>query len=299
MIDRTEQFVAEFEQFRMPPTAIDRYHQGGRDNLVAKLRPFIEAGQPVPLLMLGYPFKSLNTRDKTLGKRPDLGEELSMKNFARFGEHMKQVHPPGVHLVIASDGHVFSELLGETSSTVEAYAEEVTDMGRGGPVELLGLRDFYPTLPHLARERMMKQWNIGDVELKRRVLVDPNTTALFSGMIRFMEQELAIRSFVSKRQLHLAAKELARKMMLFNEAYSHLVAAEFPQSIRLSMHNTTNDNKWGFQLIPSPRAEHSPWHCALVLEADGTPATMHRRDAEARGAELVYREGRPYYFQLR
>lgn len=86
-------------------------------------------------------------------------------------------------------------------------------------------------------------------------------------------------------------------MMLRNEAYSKLIATEFSDSIRLSMHPSVNNGtKFSFQLIPSPKAWTSPWHCALLLDR-GEMVTIHKKDAEAHGFTLVSKDGRPHHYE--
>lgn len=84
-------------------------------------------------------------------------------------------------------------------------------------------------------------------------------------------------------------------MMLRNEAYSQLIGQEFGDYIRLSMHTTTNVKKFGFQLIPGANAHHSPWHTSVV-DTGSELVTMHKKEAEAAGYRLAYKEGRPYNF---
>lgn len=294
----TAAVLEAFQPFRMPPSKIDQFDQGGREILADQLYPFVTEKKPIDFVMLGYPFKSTNHRDKTIGILPDLAEQISMENFRRFEQAITAVHPPGIRVHLVSDGFIFNDLLEETDNTVDAYAEVAKDMARGAPVELLSLRDFYPgeSLP-AAREKAMTQFGVTDVELEQRILMDPNVNALYRGMIRFMEEELAFKTFESKRQLHLAAKKLARHMMFRNEAFSQLAGSQFSSSIRLSMHPSTNYGKYSFQLIPGPKAWTSPWHCAVLVERDGSIATIHRKDAEAAGHELVHRDGRPFFFQ--
>lgn len=292
-----ERILQVFQAFRMPATQIDEFEKGGRELLLTQLSSFVDRNQPIEFMMLGYPFKSTNHRDKTIGVLPDFAEEVSFQNFRRFATAMEFVHAPGVHINLLSDGYVFNDILEETDRTVEEYGEVSTSMAKGAPVTLMSLRDFYRTPLPEARSKVLEQFGVSETELERRILLDANTNALYRGMIRFMEEELANRTFASKRQHHLAAKALARAMMFRNEAYSQLATTEFPNRIRLSMHPSTNNGKYSFQLIPSPKAWTSPWHCALLIESDGTYATVHRKDAELAGHELVLREGRPYYYQ--
>jgi pyoverdine/dityrosine biosynthesis protein Dit1 len=286
-----------FEKFRMPPSKINEWETGGRDLFSTQLEPFITANKQIEFLMLGYPFKSTNHVHKTLGVLPDLAEEVSMKNFEDFGKQISEVYTPGVKITLLSDGFVFNDILEERDSVVDEYAEVAREMARAAPVQLLSLKDVYGGLDlSTARSKLLDHFGVSEIELESRILTDPNTTMLYRGMIRFMEEELAFKTFPSKRQHHLAAKSLARVMMFRNEAYSQLANSEFSSNIRLSMHPTTNKGKYSFQLIPSPEAWTSPWHCALLTKCNGVVATIHKKDAELAGYELVKINGRDYAY---
>lgn len=114
-------------------------------------------------------------------------------------------------------------------------------------------------------------------------------------MIIFMEEEFAIQEWPSRNQLHKHAKRIAREMMFANEAYSDLIAKEFPDTIRISMHPTTNITKYAFQLIPSPKAFRSPWHCAILINEDGSLETVHKKDVP--NAQVIYKHNRAWALQ--
>lgn len=288
-----------FQGFRMAPTPIDQYEQKGKLLLKEKIFPFLETNRPIDFVMLGYPMKSANDRDKVIGKVPDLAEEISLKNFASFNEQVKQFHAPGVRIHIVNDGYVFNDLLDVCDNVVNEYQERAEYMGRVAPMNWYNLKDFYTSGSlNEKREKLMGQFGISDIELEKRILLDPDVNFLYRGMIHFMEQELAVKEFASRNQLHKAAKKLTRDMMLRNEAYSSLVKNEFSEYIRLSMHPSVNNGaKYSFQLIPSPKAWTSPWHCALLVNKEGEFETIHKKDALAAGHELVYKDGQPYYYK--
>lgn len=287
-----------FEQFRQSPTPIDEYSTVGIFKLIEKLTNQVKSNQPVKFVMLGFPFKSINIRDKVLGVTPDRAEEETIKNFKRFGDLFKEIYPPGVQIQIVSDGFIFNDILNVDDRIVCQYKEESMDMAKEAPMRWLDINDFY-TGDSLAnkREKVMDQFGITNDMLEESILFNPDVNFLYRGMMRFMNEELAIQTFPSNAQRQKEAKRITRIMMLRNEAYSNLVKENFKDSIRLSMHPSVNNGtKYSFQLIPSAKAKHSAWHAALVVKKDGTIATMHRKDAELAGYHLEYKDGRPFYY---
>lgn len=296
----TSQLLDIFEGYRMTPGLNDQYEQTGKAILTSKIEAFVSGGNPIRFSMLGYPFKSSNTRDKVIGNTPDLGERVSLENFGRFSLECQQVYGPGCQFSIISDGYAFADIWGKSDKEVAQYTEIVRDMSKDLPISWFDMFSFYPATlsPQAIRERLMSDFGITSSELERRILFEQDVNYLYRGMIRFMKEEYAIRDFSTNTQRQKAAKISAREMMFRNEAYSALVRRNFADHIRLSMHQSINNGaKYSFQLIPSPRAMHSPWHSALVLHREGPVETMHRKDAEQAGYELVYENGKPSHFQ--
>lgn len=289
--------VSIFEHFRMAPTPLDEFGTVGRFNLVKKMEPFVHSNQPIEFVMLGFPFKSTNERDKVLGKLPDLAELATIQNFDSFNIRIKSVYEPGVKISIVSDGYVFNDILGVQDKTVEEYKEVSMDMAKDSPLKWFDVNDFYSGGGlDTKRDKIISQFGITPEKLEQDILMNPDVNYLYRGMIRFMEEEIATRNFPSRNQLQKEAKKIARAMMFRNEAYSNLVKEEFKNHIRLSMHPSVNNGaKYSFQLIPG-NAKHSAWHSALVETNDGW-VTMHRKDADAAGYKLVYKDNRPFYYK--
>lgn len=295
----TEKIVEVFEGFRMSPTPIDQFEQIGRSVLTEKISSYVNNNIPIDFVMLGYPMKSPNFRDKVIGQLPDMAEQVSVTNFSDFGSKIQSIYAPGININIVSDGQIFADVMRVDDRIVAMYEEVIRDMMKDTPITFYNAKDFYSKKICLrgVRNKILNNFGISSEELSQRILIDPDVKFLYQGMIRFMETDLAIRDYSSNNQLHKEAKKVARDMMFRNEAYSQLVRSEFSDSIRLSMHPSINNgSKFSFQLIPSPKAWTSPWHCALAM-VNGQYETIHRKDAEKNGYELVYKDGRPYYFQ--
>lgn len=288
-----------FEAFRLPPTVIDQYEQVGKQVLYDRVMDFVHRNEPIKFSMLGYPFKSRNTRDKVLGVLPDLGEQKSLDNFGYLNDRVKQVYEPGVKFSIISDGYIFSDVWGIPDASVLAYNEITKDMGKSHPIQFFDAGDFYKqeTTMYAIREKIIGDFGITAEVLEKRILTDLNVNTLYRGMIIFMTEEFAMQDFPSRSQREKFAKIKAREAMFRNEAYSALIQHTFTDHIRLSMHNSTNDGtKYSIQLIHG-KYKYSPWHSCLAVHSDGTLETMHRSEAVGLGYELVNQDGRPYYFQ--
>lgn len=294
----TQNILQIFEGYRMAPTAIDEYESKGKQILADRIEKFTACSAPIGFAMLGLPFKSTNHRDKVLGDLPDLGEELTMANFATFNAAIKDVYQPGIEVLVASDGYVFNDLLNAPDKVVEQYKEITEHFGKSGPVKILDLNDFYTGQDlNSKRDRLMQQFGYTWDKMEQEILFNPDVNFLYKGMLIFMEEELAWKDFPSRNQRAKEAKRLTRQMMLRNEAYNTLVRKELHTHIRLSMHKSVNNGyKYSFKLIPGNNANHSAWHSTIVMQQDGEAVTMHKKDAEAAGYRLVYNGKQPYNY---
>lgn len=293
-----QQILETFEKFRMSPTPNNEYELKGKYILAEKLEKMIGNDAPLSFVMLGFPFKSTNQRDKVIGNVPDLGERLTIDNFTEFDKQIKLVYAPGVEIVIVSDGYVFNDLLHLNDGIVEAYKEISIDMAKNAPIQFYDLNDFYNKRIRLSEKRtkVVEQFGISEAKLDAEILTNPDVNFLYRGMIHFMTEELQAHPFVSHSQLQKAAKKLTREMMFRNEAYSNLVREEFSSYVRLSMHpSMDNGNKYSFKLIPGENTRHSAWHSAILMDKCEY-ITIHKKDAEALGAELQYKDGQPYSY---
>lgn len=299
MQQTVENILSVFQNYRMEPTSVDQYETSGKKILTDRISKFVGVNEPIKFAMLGFPFKSTNKRDKVLGEEPDMAEQVSLENFARFNNDVKQHYSPGIRIGMASDGFVFNELLGVNESVVSRYMDQSQELAHNAdaPVDWFTLKDFYSGSIGSAREKLFANFGTTKEEMELLILTDVDVNILYRGMIRFMEEEIAIKHYDSRNQKHKEAKRLTREMMLANEAYSRLTRHELSDWIRISMHQSVNNGKkFSFKMIPGTDTHHSAWHCVLAVSDNGTYSTLHKKDAIWRGYELMNKDGRPYFF---
>ena len=294
---KVDRIMDIFQSYRMEPTPLDQYDSIGKALLRNRISAAVHTNNPIRFVMLGFPFKSSNKRDKVLGDIPDMAERVTLENFDNFFKDVSSVYSGGVQFNIISDGYVFNDLLKIEDTTVEKYVDMNINMSSTA-IKFYTLKDFYKGyVLNDKRNRLINDFGITAEELQKQTLFNKNINYLYTGMFRFMEEELSINPFPSKNSLTKAAKLLTREMMLRNEAYSNLVSSEFSDMIRLSMHKSINDGqKYSFKLIPGKDTIHSAWHCALLINNDSTYSTIHKREGVEKGYELVYINNEPSHF---
>lgn len=290
-----QEIINQFVKFMMPPTVNDQFAQVGRAKLEAKIRDFVARNAPLEFYMLGFPFKSTNQRDKVLSDMPDMAEYETLANFSRFNKVLSSIYPHGIRINMVTDGYIFNDLLGVSDKVVERYKSISQEMSQDvhAPLSFYDVRDFYTSDIAKSRELVTKDFGISPEKLEQDILFNPDVNYLYRGMMLFMQEELAHKTFPSVHQMKKAAKALARQVMFRSEAYSNLAKHEFGGYIRLSMHPSINVDKYSFQLIEGSR--YSAWHSCLVVCGD-VKRTIHRNEAKE-NYKLIYKGDQPYYYE--
>lgn len=268
-----------------------------------KVRNFVESNEPIHIVLPAFPAKSPNLT-KVVGTLPDVGEELALASLNRLCERIGEIYPPGARVTICSDGRVFNDLVDVADDDVTAYRlaihriiaeHELTHL------DTFDLDDIFPSMTYdEARAHLDASYAEDLVDLQQRIKESPVQHALFNGIHRFLfEDTLAVHPDLSRNKARNVAKEKAYQVVRRSNAWGRLVAIEYENSIRLSIHpQPAHSPKIGVTFSPSTNVWLTPWHGVAVLDDDGF-VLMKRSDAEELGASPKERDGRVTHFESR
>lgn len=260
---------------------------------------FVREDAPIVFTLPGFPCKSPNP-DKTLGHLPDMGERLSLAFLDTLCTQIARIHPPGAHVVICSDGHVFGDLIRVPDDHIDAYADELRALIRESRLNRLSvfdLRDVLGDLPHDTKRTHVHDRYAPTLDaLRAEVRTDAPTLALYRGITRFLVEDTA--DFTGTRSaLQRECRRRAYGVIQRSRAWGALIADHHPRAVRLSIHpQPAGAPKFGIRLLDAPDAWTTPWHSAALREPDGTWTLMPRARAQRLG-RLVHRDGRPSHFE--
>jgi len=135
--------------------------------------------------------------------------------------------------------------------------------------------------------------------IKERIHNFDHHRALFNGIQRFLfEDRLVFETDKSRNQIRNECKELAYRVIQRSDSWGRLLSDCFPTALRLSIHpQSPHSEKIGILLGEANDTWLTPWH-GVALKQRGNFILTHRHDAEALGARVVERDGRPSYFEL-
>lgn len=264
-----------------------------------RIAGFVRENEPVVFTLPGFPCKSPNPA-KVLGHLPDQGERLSLRFLDALCADIERIHPPGAHIVICSDGHVFGDLIRVPDEHIDSYADELRALIRESGhthLSVLDLRDILGDVPPDIRRAHVHDRHAPTLEaLRAEVRTDAPTLALYRGVTRFLVEDSA--GFTGTRSaLQRECRRRAYGVIQRSRAWGELIAGRHPRAVRLSIHpQPVGAPKFGIRLLDAPDAWTTPWHSAALREPDGTWTLMPRARAERLG-RLVRRDGRPSHFE--
>jgi pyoverdine/dityrosine biosynthesis protein Dit1 len=266
------------------------------------VRAFVAAGEPIHLILPAFPAKSPNLRN-VLGTLPDMAEQLALVALQRICDRVRAVYTPGARLTICSDGRVFTDLVRLRDEDITEYQKAVhkliADLG-AADINLFDLDEAFATKDFDELRRLLLQNHASPLEeVRQRIKDDVQKLHAFNGIARFLlEDRVVLEPTRSKNSLRKECSELSYHVVQRSMAWSDLIRSRFPRSVRLSIHaQPSHAEKIGVYLVETRDNWLTPWH-GVAVEAGGRYVLMKRHQAEALGAALAYRDGRPSHFVL-
>jgi pyoverdine/dityrosine biosynthesis protein Dit1 len=263
---------------------------------------FVEHNKPIHFILPAFPAKSPNS-EKVLGILPDMGERVSLNFLQSLCDYIKQIFPYGAHITICSDGRVFNDLVGVTDEAVSAYSDEIHNIiaeDKLSNLNVFSMENVFPMSNFCKmREHLFNEYATPLDLLKREIKINLNDRNLFNGIHRFLVEDfVALEPDKSRNYLKKECKELAYKVIQRSNAWSTLIANQFSNALRLSIHPQQHDSeKIGIHMISTDNSWGTPWHNVAVYDGNQFHL-MKRSRAEQMGASLVYHQNRPSHFTL-
>lgn len=261
-----------------------------RETWGERVAAVVAAGEPLVLVLPGFPAKSPNPR-KVLGRLPDRAEWLALANLEALCAELEGLHPAGVRMVLASDGHVFVGSVGIDDDDCDAYRDAIrAELTRSGATHLqwFDLGDACPAATAEGRRaHLLSAYGEALEALRAR-----GSTPMVDGIHRFLTEDArGVDPSLSKTQARERSRDAAWETVRRSQAWGALVAAAFPDALRLSIHpQPAGSPKIGLHLMPTDDPWLTPWHGCALLTRGGFRLVKRSDHADAR---VVQVDGRP------
>lgn len=303
--------VMQFRRSADPETAcVPAYCEDCLAPHLSKIIAAIEQGEPVTFVLPAFPGKSPNTA-KVFGPLPDMAERCALEFLQYLCDRVKRYYEPGARIILCSDGRVFSDAVGMLDTDITRYQDEVAKM-----IENLGLTSLSTfNLEELyegfsfdeMRVTLMEQYGEPMEMLKASVsrgknadasIEDREANRLYCGITRFLVEDATHPGQTQSRtSIQKECRVRAYAVIQRSKAWGNLVEKHFPSAVRLSIHpQSCGSKKLGIRLI-EPDNWQTPWH-GVAVQVGQRFMLMKRSQAEALGAQLVSRYGRPSHYIL-
>lgn len=310
-----ERVLADVMRFRRIPTSNESCSGIGCKKCalphLSKIIFAVKRNEPITFVLPGFPGKSPNL-SKVLGHLPDYAEHLALRFLGTLCQQIKKYYSPGIHIILCSDGRVFSDVIGMQENHVTAYQVELdrllSDMSLSD-ISTFNMDDFYQSVNFSQmRDELMNRYGNSLAFLKDKIKVGTKNSAnadeqaanrMFCGITRFLfEDAIHPEQTKSRTVIQKESRSNAYEVIRRSNAWSALIADYFPNAVRLSIHpQACGSEKLGIRLIGN-EIWMTPWH-GVAVETKTGPVLLKRSEAEKLGAKLIYDlVGRPSHYKL-
>lgn len=310
-----KKIFAEIMHFRRVPKSKESCRDSDCQKCSAwhlpKILSDVKKNKPVTFVLPAFPGKSPNP-EKVLGPLPDHAEQLALSFLGIFCQRVKKYYPPGIKIILCSDGRVFSDVVGMKDINVTAYQVKLNSLIEElslSDISTFNLDNFYEklTFDQMRDELMRNHGNSLDFT-KQKIRNGSKSSAstdereanrMYRGITRFLfEDSLYSGQTKSRSTIQNESRLKAYEVIRRSNAWSELIAERFPNAVRLSIHpQSCGVKKLGICLIRN-EIWMTPWHGVAVETKQGY-VLLKRSEAEALGAKLIYSsDGLPSHYQL-
>lgn len=306
MENTASKILAEIMNYRRVPKLGDSCGDSNcprcRSVHLPKIEAAIQKHEPVTFVLPAFPGKSPNL-EKVLGPLPDQAEHLSLKFLGELCRRIKCFYLPGIKIILCSDGRVFSDIVGMKEGNVSLYQSELNELLNElgiSDITTFNLEDVYGDQSFSQmRDELMKQFGIPLDVLKHKIQNEDDAHRMYCGITRFLfEDAIFSEQTKSRSAIQKEARLKAYEVIRRSNAWGELIAKQFPEAVRLSIHpQGCGSLKLGIRLI-SNETWMTPWHGVVVETAQGH-ILLKRSEAEKLGAQIVYsHKGEPSHYTL-
>lgn len=255
-------------------------------------------GEKLIFIIPAFPAKSPSPL-KTTGILPDLGEVLALQNLNDMCGEITGAYSPGAEVIICSDGRVFSDVVSVPDEHITAYAKGIDEIIQDFQLKHLKTFSMDELMPEKKgdelRRELLWRFSMTTEEVREKARLNPS---LFNGLHRFMIEDQAGISTLSKNQVTKLMKQKTYELMKRSDAWSALLEEKFQDVLRLSIHPyPLVSEKFGVKLVPSSSSWATPWHNVTLKTKEGFEL-MPKWKATQLGATEKKLGGKYAYFEL-
>ncbi|TRX94235.1 hypothetical protein FHL15_005003 [Xylaria flabelliformis] len=278
-----------------------------------QIQKALERGAPIELVIPAFPFKSSNRAKKVLGPLPDEAERLSLLHLNGLCLAIKDAADSDTYLTIVSDGITYN---GVSDKEVWQYGQQLRKMAEQNNChcirfaricDLVGAEhesDKLDEALYLARvseyRNLLEANTPSGFDILDAIANDSDISKTYKGYKKFLMSERDDRTGRSRSQTERENSGIAKAMIVRGKAFAETVKLKYPDFVRLSIHPSNDTAKVSITMLPQDNEiVMTPWHGAVVREANGRVSMSHAILVPAMTHDVIHVDGRPSYFRER
>ncbi|MDP2193899.1 MAG: L-tyrosine/L-tryptophan isonitrile synthase family protein, partial [Alphaproteobacteria bacterium] len=234
---------------------------------------------PLHFTMVGFPYKSMNTKKKTLTASVDAAERYSLVYLNTMLKKLQAYYDYPVKLTIYMDGAAFSDIAGLSDARISQYEQELKAISSDlHHIKIKTLKDILPNLtPNELRQK------IEQCESSEETFYEASQNAPLQQEIAILKKRMAFEMDCPEGialQKKYSILQISKKILHRSLQFSHLLNTVRPlNSIRLSVHYQKDcTKKIGIKL--SHNSYVTPWHGVLVVDSFNNWRIQHLQDID-------------------
>ena len=260
--------------------------------ILKKISKFIHNKRPIEFVLPSFPGKSPNINssfDGTFGYE----EKYSINVIQKMLNDIKNIYPFGAKIYIIHDGHLFTDLsITRSDEELHRYIAEFRKNINPNIISV-SLLDLTQSKSYSEARNKFKRTYVNSLN-EKELSGDLVQKEILFTKIEF-ESQITNNEFVSKNQLQMKAKEIAKQSLLRKNGLSICIDEKYRDAIRLSIHyQNQNSHKLGFKLIDKAINLGSPWF-NIIYECSNGDIILGKRNWFVNERILINNENSKYY----
>jgi L-tyrosine isonitrile synthase len=259
--------------------------------------PFIQKKQPFKMLLAAFHCKSINP-DSVLGDTADGAEEESIRTLERLCEELKNIYCYGCELLIVQEGHFYSDIrITPPDDVIDRYESSIREMTQLPQIRFDNLMQNYPNYDE-ARKALFSKYMPSKETVEELIQTDSSLKSKYVAYKAFIVNEFAaLMKEYTKREIREQSKILTYQWLQRFLVFKRVCADLFKDHFRFSvLCHPSKSKKFSINLIVDASECGQPWFHVLVKRGDGKMELIKKSEAEKRGYELIYVQGKPWYY---
>jgi pyoverdine/dityrosine biosynthesis protein Dit1 len=249
-----------------------------RARIAAKVYTFIKRDLPIPMTIVGFPFKSA-ARSRCISQNADMAEYWGLRALSDITNGVEKIYDTGADLAIFGDGRILCDtVIGASDENTTKYVgqiKNILDMIGNKRIKYKVLDDFYCGDPQNMRESLARDFRVTSKDTEN-ILRDE-----FVWRRIFEAKEIHdIDPTIPQKEVKKLAKQIVTKEIERDAQYRKFVSCVTDEkSVRLSVHQKPAENgesKIGIYLNPKKQTFCAPWHGAALCTSNGEFLTIDR-----------------------